>query len=135
MSSTQMEDQRLMPIIHEVFLRHRRRYGARRIAEQLEARRELCGIPRVARLMKTLGLFAIQPKRFRPRTTDSRHNLGYSPNLLQLLYRWKSDRVKQGGKTATAMERRIQDLEERLRITERERDILKKALSIFSQRV
>ena len=51
-----------------------------------------------------------------------------------VLYRWKSDRVKQGGKTATAMERRIHDLEERLRITERERDILKKALSIFSQR-
>ena len=52
-----------------------------------------------------------------------------------VLYRWKSDRVKQGGKTATAMERRIQDLEEQLRITERERDILKKALSIFSQRI
>ncbi len=52
-----------------------------------------------------------------------------------VLYRWKSDRVKQGGKTATAMERRIQDLEERVRVTERERDILKKALSIFSQRI
>ena len=51
-----------------------------------------------------------------------------------VLYRWKSDRVKQGGKTATAMERRIQDLEERVRVAERERDILKKALSIFSQR-
>lgn len=51
-----------------------------------------------------------------------------------VLYRWKSDRVKQGGKTATAMERRIKDLEERVRVAERERDILKKALSIFSQR-
>ena len=82
MSSAQMEDQRLMPIIHQIFLRHKRRYGARRIVEELEARRELCGVPRVGRLMKTLGLIAIQPKRFRPRTTDSRHNLGYSPNLL-----------------------------------------------------
>lgn len=52
-----------------------------------------------------------------------------------VLYRWKSERVRQGGQTSTAMERRIQELEEQLRVTERERDILKKALSIFSQRV
>jgi transposase InsO family protein len=29
-----------------------------------------------------MGLCAIQPKSYRPRTTDSRHRLGYSPNLL-----------------------------------------------------
>lgn len=52
-----------------------------------------------------------------------------------VLYRWKSERVNQGGQTSTAMERRIKELEEQLRVTERERDILKKALSIFSQRV
>ena len=32
--------------------------------------------------MKRLGLVAIQPRSFRPKTTDSRHTLGYSPNLL-----------------------------------------------------
>ena len=32
--------------------------------------------------MKTLHLKAIQPKSFVPKTTDSRHRLGYSPNLL-----------------------------------------------------
>ena len=32
--------------------------------------------------MKTLGLRAIQPKSFKPKTTDSRHRRGYSPNLL-----------------------------------------------------
>ena len=32
--------------------------------------------------MKEMGLIAIQPKSFKPRTTDSRHSLGYSPNLL-----------------------------------------------------
>jgi putative transposase len=36
---------------------------------------------RVARLLKQLGLRAIQPRSFRPRTTQSRHPLGYSPNL------------------------------------------------------
>jgi putative transposase len=29
-----------------------------------------------------MGLIAIQPRSFKPRTTDSRHTLGYSPNLL-----------------------------------------------------
>lgn len=32
--------------------------------------------------MAEMGLVAIQPRSFRPRTTDSRHGLGYSPNLL-----------------------------------------------------
>ena len=32
--------------------------------------------------MKTLGLRAIQPKSFKPKTTDSRHRRGYCPNLL-----------------------------------------------------
>jgi transposase InsO family protein len=32
--------------------------------------------------MDEMGLVAIQPKSFKPRTTDSRHSLGYSPNLL-----------------------------------------------------
>lgn len=32
--------------------------------------------------MEKQGLKAIQPKSFKPRTTESRHRLGYSPNLL-----------------------------------------------------
>lgn len=32
--------------------------------------------------MKRVGLQAIQPKSFVPRTTDSRHGKGYWPNLL-----------------------------------------------------
>jgi transposase InsO family protein len=32
--------------------------------------------------MREMELVAIQPKSFKPRTTDSRHHLGYSPNLL-----------------------------------------------------
>src|SRR5688572_18100464 len=52
-----------------------------------------------------------------------------------ILYRWKSTMVKGRGKVLTAMECRIQDLEEQLRVTERERDILKKALSIFRQKM
>ena len=32
--------------------------------------------------MAQMGLTAIQPRSFKPRTTNSRHTLGYSPNLL-----------------------------------------------------
>lgn len=76
-------DQELMPWISEVFWRHRRRYGARRIAVELSSRGIACGVARVARLLKMQGLRAIQPKSFRPRTTQSRHHLGYNQNLLK----------------------------------------------------
>ena len=82
LSSRRREDNRLMPMIRSIFREHRRRYGARRIAVELAARREPCGRRRVGRLMARMGLVAIQPRSFKPRTTDSRHTLGYSPNLL-----------------------------------------------------
>ena len=50
-----------------------------------------------------------------------------------LLYRWKAEILGQEGMAASALEIRVRQLEERLRRTERERDILKKALAIFSQ--
>ena len=68
--------------IRGIFWRHRRRYGARRIAKELADRGRVCSPQRVAKVLKTQGLRAIQPKSFVPKTTDSRHGLGYSPNLL-----------------------------------------------------
>lgn len=50
-----------------------------------------------------------------------------------LLYRWKAQLLGQEGVAASALEVRVRQLEEQLRRTERERDILKKALAIFSQ--
>jgi putative transposase len=78
----EQEAARLRPLVRQIFWEHKRRYGARRIAAELAARGEACGPGRVARLLKQLGLQAIQPRSFRPRTTQSRHPLGYSPNLL-----------------------------------------------------
>jgi putative transposase len=78
----EQQDVRLRPLVRQIFWEHKRRYGARRIAAELTARGESCGPGRVARLMQQLGLQAIQPRSFRPRTTLSRHPLGYSPNLL-----------------------------------------------------
>lgn len=83
LSARDERDEELMPLILEIFWRHRRRYGARRIAMDLADRGEPCGVARVAKLLETQGLRAIQPKSFRPRTTNSRHQLGYNSNLLK----------------------------------------------------
>jgi transposase len=60
-------------------------------------------------------------------------NLGLSAP--SLLYRWKAKVLEQSGPAAASLEIRVRHLEEELRRVERERDILKKALAIFSQRV
>lgn len=81
-SDRQVADERLRPLIGRIFWDNSRRYGARRVMEALKARGVSCGARRVSRLMRMMDLRAIQPKSFRPKTTDSRHCLGYSPNLL-----------------------------------------------------
>jgi transposase InsO family protein len=76
------EDNGLLPQVRDVFWQHKRRYGARRIARELTSRGASCSRRRVGRLLGELGLAAIQPKTFKPRTTDSRHRLGYNENLI-----------------------------------------------------
>lgn len=58
-------------------------------------------------------------------------NLGIAHT--SLLYRWKAEALGQQGQVASTLEARVRQLEDQLRRTERERDILKKALTIFSQ--
>lgn len=60
-------------------------------------------------------------------------NLGISST--PLLYRWKAKLLQQSGPAAASLEQRVRQLEEELRRVERERDILKKALAIFSQKM
>jgi putative transposase len=75
-------DEALTPWVRALFWKHRRRNGARRLAEELADRGQTCSPRRVAKLLKNQRWRAIQPKSFVPKTTDSRHRLGYSPNLL-----------------------------------------------------
>jgi len=60
-------------------------------------------------------------------------NLGLSG--ASLLYRWKAKLLQQSGPAAATLENRVRQLEDNLRRVERERDILKKALAIVSQRI
>ena len=64
--------------------------------------------------------------------TSVADNLGLSGT--SILYRWKAAQLRESGPAATALDARVQELEEELRRVERERDVLKKALAIFSQR-
>jgi len=76
------------PRVEAAFWRHSRRYGSRRVTVEVqdelkaEGNGEWIGRRRVQRLMRELELVAIQPRRFVPRTTDSRHGQRMSPNLL-----------------------------------------------------
>ena len=81
---TSLDDRadRLTPIVMEIFWRHRRRYGARRIVDELRDGGIVVCRRTVAKILENQGLKAIQPKSFKPRTTESRHRLGYNPNLL-----------------------------------------------------
>jgi transposase len=50
-----------------------------------------------------------------------------------LLYRWKNQQLKNAGPVGEMLDSRVQELESQLRRTERERDVLKKALIIFGR--
>ncbi len=60
-------------------------------------------------------------------------NLGLSGT--SLVYRWKAKALETSGPAAGKLETRVCQLEEELRRVEREREILKKALAIFSQKI
>lgn len=81
-SVRQQTDEQLTHEVNEVFKHHKRRYGARRISQELRDKGFTCDRKKVGKVMKSLGIQAIQPKSFKPRSTESRHRLGYNENLL-----------------------------------------------------
>ena len=64
--------------VKECFFENRRRYGSRRIAASLKI-----GRATVQKVMRGEGLRSIQPRSFKPQTTDSKHGLPVYANLLQ----------------------------------------------------
>ena len=78
---TQSEDRRIGDLIEAIFKRHRRRYGYRRIGEELSDAGVVCAPDRIRRIMRQRGLRAIQPKTYVPKTSDGRADKP-SPNLL-----------------------------------------------------
>lgn len=64
--------------VKECFDFNRRRYGSRRISASLRI-----GRATVQKVMRRMGLRAIQPRSFKPQTTYSKHGLPVCANLLQ----------------------------------------------------
>jgi len=80
-TATQVADLEIADLIEAVFRRHRRRYGYRRICQELSDRGVICAPARVRRIMAQRALHAIQPKTFVPKTSDGRADKP-SPNLI-----------------------------------------------------
>lgn len=68
--------------IRDEFATHRKRYGSRRISKSLQNQGISIGRYAIRSHMRVQGLHAIQPRSFVPKTTNSRHKLGYATNLL-----------------------------------------------------
>ena len=64
-------------------------------------------------------------------TSSVSKNLGIGNT--NLICRWKAELIDEGGPVAEALDDEVRQLREELQRTRRERDILKKALAIFSQ--
>ena len=69
--------------IEQVFLEHKGRYGSPRITAALRREGQGCNHKRVERIMREKGLRARSKRRWRPRTTDSKHPHPIAPNRLQ----------------------------------------------------
>jgi transposase len=80
---------------------------------------------------KEFKLQAVQMMRDGYSASSVSENLGIGNT--NLLYRWKADLVAEGGAVAESIDKEVTELRSKLRRTERERDILKKALGILSQ--
>jgi putative transposase len=78
---TQVADAGLGELVSALFKHHRRRYGYRRLCEELADRGIACAPARMRRIMAERGLRALQPKSFLPRTSDGRADKP-SPNLI-----------------------------------------------------
>ena len=78
---TQRSDEETGQAIGRIFKHHRRRYGYRRILDELGDEGIVCAPGRVRRIMAGRGLKALQPKTYVPQTSDGRADKP-SPNLL-----------------------------------------------------
>jgi len=81
-SADKLKEQQLMEKIKVIFLGNKSSYGTRRIKKSLSKDGLIISRRRIGQLMKQIGLYCKTKKKFKI-TTDSKHNLPISPNLLQ----------------------------------------------------
>ena len=76
-------NRQLLDDVRRIRAAHHRRYGSPRVHAALRAEGRSVSRGRVERLMRQHGVRALAGRRFRPCTTDSRHDLPIAPNLLK----------------------------------------------------
>lgn len=77
-----VQDQKLTGQIGSIFAGSRQTYGSPRVQQVLARQGCQHGRRRIARLMRSAGLYGRQQRRYRVRTTDSNHDHPIAPNLL-----------------------------------------------------
>ena len=82
-SARSASNRQLLDYVRRIHAAHHRRYGAPRVHAALQAEGQSVSRGRVERLMRRHGIRALAGRRFRPCTTDSRHDLPIAPNLLK----------------------------------------------------
>lgn len=78
-------NEQLLRGIRHIHVRHKGRYGSPRMAMELNRQGVVCGVNRVARLMREHGIAGLTNRRKNPRTTDSKHGGIIAPNRLKTL--------------------------------------------------
>jgi putative transposase len=76
------EDRRLLTLIRGIFAESRGIYGVPRVHKTLQQRGVRCGRKRVSRLMQEAKLRSKTRRRFRVKTTDSKHDHPIAPDRL-----------------------------------------------------
>ena len=69
--------------IEKIFTKSRETYGSPRVFQALKKQGISCGENRVARRMQQKALVSVRRRKFRPQTTDSKHDLPIADNLLE----------------------------------------------------
>lgn len=82
LSPLEEEDKRLLLLIARSFHTHRRRYGTRRIRDDLRHQGYALGRRRVVKLMKIEGVSAIQPKIMQTKNDRKQTYFGIHDNLI-----------------------------------------------------
>jgi len=81
-SKREIETEKVIGLIHQIYEDSRGRYGSPKITEELNKQGIKISRPRVARLMKKEGLMSIIHRKYKVCTTDSNHNNPVAKNLL-----------------------------------------------------
>ena len=82
-SARLVANRHLLGDVRRLQAEHRGRYGSPRMHAALRAEGRTVSRGRVARLMRHHGIRGLAGRRFKPCTTDSRHDLPLAPNLLK----------------------------------------------------